>query len=74
MPPGIVNLKVLIDADGKFDVNDLGVCIIDYPRQTDKDRARRIIPDALYLPRTGCCEIVEYLGIEEEERDSRPGY
>ena len=67
MPRRIVNLKVLIEADDEFDVNDLGVCIIDYPRQTEKDRARGIIPDALYIPRTAQCEIVDYLGIEEED-------
>jgi len=62
----IINLRVLIDADEEFDLDDLILCIREERSLALLDPD--LIPEhEVYLPATNYCEIVDYLHVYEEE-------
>ena len=62
----LINLKVLIDCEEDFDIQNLAVCIAEEQSKNLIETDRGMIDDFAYLPRTDYCEIVDYLKIEEE--------
>ena len=62
-----VILKVLIECEEDFDINNLGVCVVEEANHNLVETERGVlVDDLLFLPKTDYCEIVEYLSIEEE--------
>ena len=62
-----VNLKIMIECEENFDINNLGVCIVEEAPSGFKGGKEGFVDDdLLFLPRTDSCEIVDYVEIKEE--------
>jgi hypothetical protein len=63
----IVNLRVLIECEEGFDINNLGVCVVyEASRNLIETEKGTVVDDLVFLPRIDYCEVIEYLSIEEE--------
>ncbi len=62
----LVNLQVLIDCEENFDIQNLGVCVVEQTGPSYVPPEKGFIDDdLLFLPKTSYCEIVEYIEIVE---------
>jgi hypothetical protein len=63
----IVNLRVLIECEEGFDINNLGVCVVyEVSHNLVETEKGMMVDDLVFLPRADYCEVIEYLSIEEE--------
>ena len=64
----IVNLRVLIDSDDEFDIDDLILVIREEHSRSLLDP--NLLPEnEVYFPETNYCEIIEYLHVYEEDAE-----
>jgi hypothetical protein len=64
-----VTLKVLIECEEGFDINNLGVCVVyEASHNLVETEKGMLVDDLVFTPRADYCEIVEYIEIKEDAR------